>query len=214
MRLSLDRVIPTPLKEKVSAFNSWVWDQKLTINKGEHILVQSPSGSGKTLLMHILYGLWQDYIGKVNWGVFRMDQVNSEQLSQLRASTLSIVFQEAKLFPSLTTWENVDINRRLTNSITEFDAEQWLGRLGLEEKLNTPISKLSKGEEQRVAIVRALAQPYDWLLLDDPFSCLDNFHKEKAISLIKEVSAFSGAGVIITDTEDNNYFKYTRKLLL
>ncbi|MEZ5015497.1 MAG: ATP-binding cassette domain-containing protein [Flavipsychrobacter sp.] len=214
MRLSLERIIPSPIKDKVGAYDSWVWNQKLAINKGEKVLIQAPSGAGKTMLVHMLYGLRNDYIGKINWGVFRMDIVNAEQLSQLRASTVSIVFQDLKLFPSLTVWENVDIKRRLTDTVTEFDTEQWLGRLGLEDRLNTPVAHLSFGEQQRVAIVRALSQPFDWLILDEPFTFLDAFNRRKAIALIKQVVDFSGAGLLMASHDDNDDFKYTRKLLL
>lgn len=214
MRLSLERLIPTPIKDKVGAYDSWVWNQKLAVNKGEKVLLHAPSGAGKTMLVHILYGLRKDYEGKVNWGVFRMDLVNAEQLSQLRAATISAVFQDLKLFSALTVWENVDVKRRLTDTVTEFDTEQWLGRMGLEDKLNTPVEHLSLGEQQKVAIVRALSQPFDWLLLDEPFVYLDSFSKRKAVALIKEVVDFSGAGLLLATHNDNDDFKYTRKLLL
>ncbi len=214
MRLSLNRVVPLPLKDKVNAYNSWVWNQELNFNKGEQVFIQAPSGTGKTTLVHLLYGLRSDYDGKINWSAYRMDNIKPEQLSQLRATSISVVFQDLRLFPELTAWENIEIKRRLTNVVTEFDAEQWLGRLGLDGKLHMRAATMSYGEQQRVAIVRALVQPFEWLLLDEPFSHLDNFNKQKAIALIKEVLETTKGGLILADLEDNDFFPYTTKLLL
>lgn len=214
MRLSLEHIVPHPLKEQINSYNSWVWNQKLDFNKGEHIFIQAPSGTGKSTLMHMLYGLRKDYSGKIHWSAYNMSNVKAEQLSQMRASSISIVFQDLRLFPELTALENVEIKRRLTNTVTEHDAEKCLKRLGLEERLNSKAATLSYGEQQRVAIVRALVQPFEWLLLDEPFSHLDSFNRQRALTLIKEVADVHRAGILLADLDDNDYLVYTRKLML
>jgi ABC-type lipoprotein export system ATPase subunit len=214
MHLGIDHLIPLPLKDKVNSYNSWVWGQELVLNQGEFVLIQAPSGAGKTILMHCLYGLRNDYEGMIHWGAYKMNEINATQLAGLRASSLSMVFQDLRLFPQLTVWENIDIKRRLTNAISEYESEKWLERLGLKEKMDINTANLSYGEQQRVAIVRALVQPFSWLLLDEPFSHLDGFNKQKAIKLISEVAGFTGSGVIFTDVEDNRHFIYDKKLLL
>lgn len=214
MRLGLEQVIPIPLKDRISEYHSRIWGEKLVFNSGEYIFIQAPSGTGKTTLIHFLYGLRNDYEGKIHWSAFKMNDINAEQLSQLRASSVSVIFQDMRLFPELTTWENLEIKRRLTGTVSEHDAEKWLERLGLKHKMNSLASTLSYGEQQRVAIVRALLQPFDWLLMDEPFSHLDHANKQRAIALIKDVAGMHKAGIIIADLEDNDHFTYTRKLLL
>ena len=86
--------------------------------------------------------------------------------------------------------------------------------LGLEHKWQQRADTLSYGERQRVAIVRSLLQPFQWLLLDEPFSHLDDENTRKASPLILEVVKKQQAGVLLVDLEDNSWFPYTRKLLL
>jgi ABC-type lipoprotein export system ATPase subunit len=214
MQLSLQGVIPVPLREKVNAYQSGIWKNKLALNKGEYIFVQAPSGTGKTTLIHILYGLRKDYEGTVNWDKNDLNVTGTEALATLRASSISVIFQDMRLFPELTAWENIDIKRQLTNTVTEQRAKEWLDRLGLKDKKDSLGATLSYGEQQRVAIVRALMQPFDWLLMDEPFSHLDIANTQKAITLIAEVVKQHNAGMILADLDDNNHFPYTQKIIL
>ena len=214
MRLSLEGVVPIPLRDKVNAYSSGIWKQLLELNQGEHVFVQAPSGTGKTTLIHILYGLRKDYEGTVYWGSNNITAVNAENLSNLRANYLSVIFQDMRLFPDLTTWENLEIKRRLTGAASEDEVEIWLARLGMKDKKNSLASTLSYGEQQRVAIIRALLQPFEWLLMDEPFSHLDRNNREKAIALISDVVQMNSAGMILADLDENDYFPYTRKIWL
>jgi len=214
MQLSLQGLLPIPLRDRVNSYESGVWKQTVTLNKGEHIFIQAPSGTGKTTLIHILYGLRKDYDGSVHWDTYNLAQIQLEQLSKLRATYLSVIFQDMRLFPELTAWENLEIKRRLTNTVSEEDVEKWMERLGLKEKKESLASTLSYGEQQRVAIIRALLQPFDWLLMDEPFSHLDKVNISKAIKLISEVVTMNKAGMILADLDENYYFTYTQTILL
>ncbi|HXS38165.1 MAG TPA: ATP-binding cassette domain-containing protein [Flavipsychrobacter sp.] len=214
MQLSLQGLIPIPLRDRVNSYESGVWKQTFTLNKGEHIFIQAPSGTGKTTLIHMLYGLRKDYEGIVHWDTYNLKQTSQEQLSRLRATYLSVVFQDMRLFPELTAWENLEIKRRLTNTISEDEMGKWLERLGLKERKDSLASTLSYGEQQRVAIIRALLQPFDWLLMDEPFSHLDKMNINKAIKLISEVVTMNKAGMILADLDENYYFTYTQTILL
>lgn len=214
MRLSISHLVPLPLKEPHNSYNATVWGQDMVFNQGEQVLVLGPSGAGKTLLMQTLYGLRTDFEGKIHWSAYNMHEITRAQLSQLRAASLSMVFQDMRLFDELTVWDNIDIKRRLTDTVSAYDAEQWLIRLGLKEKIEVSVATLSFGEQQRVAIVRALVQPFEWLLLDEPFSHLDFFNKQKAIALIKEVAGYTRAGLIITSVAENDDFMYDKRILL
>jgi putative ABC transport system ATP-binding protein len=214
MQLSLQGVIPIPLREKIIASKSGLWNANRDFNKGEHIFVQAPSGTGKTTLIHVLYGLRKDYEGQVKWGTVNLTTTDNESLARLRATSISVIFQDMRLFPELTAWENIDIKRRITNTVSEQQAAEWLDRLGLKDKKNSMGNTLSYGEQQRVAIVRALLQPFSWLLMDEPFSHLDHANTSKAISLIGEVVKQHNAGILLADLDENNFFPYTQTVIL
>ncbi len=184
MQLSINRVVPVPLREKVLAKNSDIWNNSLTINQGESLFIQAPSGTGKTTLIHVLYGLRTDYEGEICWNNENIKTIGKEKTAYLRTHQLSVIFQDMRLFPEITAYENLEIKRKLTNTISEQQMLEWLDRLGLKEKKNSFGYTLSYGEQQRIAIIRALLQPFAWLLMDEPFSHLDHANTQKAISLI------------------------------
>jgi len=214
MRLTLEQVLPIPLRDKVNSYNSGVWKQNLELHKGEHIFVQAPSGTGKTTLIHSLYGMRKDYEGTVRWNDHNIATINNENLSNLRTNSISVIFQDMRLFPELTAWENLEVKRRLTDTASEVQVEGWLERLGMKDKKDSLGRTLSYGEQQRIAIIRALLQPFEWLLMDEPFSHLDKNNRGKAIELIAEVVKANNAGMILADLDENDYFPYTRKIWL
>lgn len=84
----------------------------------------------------------------------------------------------------------------------------------MSHKIDARAETLSYGERQRIAIIRALMQPFNWLLLDEPFSHLDNHNRHKAIELIRETVHARKAGMILADLNTNNYFAYTQTLIM
>src|ERR1700677_1895289 len=115
MQLSLQGVVPVPLREKVNSRESGMWKTNRAFNKGEYIFIQAPSGTGKTTLVHILYGLRKDYEGAVKWGGHLLSETNNEAEAGLRSNNISVIFQDMRLFPELTAWENIEVKRKLTN---------------------------------------------------------------------------------------------------
>jgi len=214
MQLSLQGVVPLPLREKVSASSSGIWRQVVSFEKGERVFIQAPSGTGKTTLVHILYGLRRDYDGIVKWGDKPLSVTDDEALAALRAGDISVIFQDMRLFPELTAWENIDIKRKLAGTVAAEQAGEWMDRLGLKDKKSSLGATLSYGEQQRVAIVRALVQPFSWLLMDEPFSHLDHGNTQKAIALISEVVQQHNAGMIMADLDANSFFPYTKTIML
>ena len=87
MRLSISQLVPLPLTQLHNSYNATAWEMDMVLNSGEQVLVQGPSGVGKTLLLHLLYGLRKDYEGKIYWGTNNMHEVTAMQLSQLRAAS-------------------------------------------------------------------------------------------------------------------------------
>lgn len=214
MNLHLSRLVPQPLKERLHPHSSEIWMQDVMLRPGMRVFIQAPSGTGKTTLIHSLYGLRRDYEGTIRWNEEALHELTPSRLAALRATYVSIVFQDLRLFPELTVWENLELKRAITQSVDAAMAEDMLRRLGVLDKKEKPARTLSYGEQQRVAIVRALLQPFDWLLLDEPFSHLDHLNRERAVSLIQEMVTRNNAGMMLADLETNSYFPYHNTLFL
>ncbi len=214
MQLVLDKLVPEPLRDKLNVSESGIWKKQVTLNKGDNVFVQAPSGTGKTTLLHIMYGLRKDYTGTLQWGQTVFSSMDDNAVAELRSGKVSIIFQDMRLFPELTAWENLVIKATLKGSLDEARLMEWMERLGIAAKKNALAATMSYGEQQRLAILRALLQPFDWLLMDEPFSHLDIANTRKAIDLIQEVAGQHGAGLLLADLDENNYFPYTQTFLL
>jgi ABC-type lipoprotein export system ATPase subunit len=214
MQLTLQKLLPLPLRDKITHNSSDIWLQDLSLPKGEYISIQAPSGTGKTTLIHMLYGLRNDYEGTITWDHKALNQIHVEELSKMRATYVSIIFQDLRLMPELTAWENLELKRSLTNTISPELMEHMMERLGIPDKKNSLTKTLSYGEQQRVAIIRSLLQPFDWLLMDEPFSHLDHLNIEKATALIAEIAQRNHAGILLADLEKNDYFRYHKRMFL
>ena len=215
MQIDLKQIVPIPLKDKFSQRNSDVWNQTISFQEGEWIKIKAPSGTGKTTFIHILYKLRHDYTGQILYNDKDVKNVCSDELAQIRQQKISVVFQDLRLFNNLTAKENIELNRVLQSpyyddSIIEGMAE----KLGVTSILHQRAELCSYGEQQRIAIIRALIQPFDWLLLDEPFSHLDQENIRKAAALIAEECGKRKAGFILTDLDEDNHFNYSRYLQL
>jgi len=213
MQISLRKLQPVFLEES-SLHESEVWTKDLRFNKGEHIHIIAPSGSGKTSLIHFLYGIRKDYHGEIHYDEHNINRFDSEQFSTWRQKHISIVFQDLRLFPAHSVHQNIEVKRLLKPFHAESKILEMAKRLGVAEKLNSRCSTCSYGEQQRVAIIRALQQPFDFLFLDEPFSHLDENNREKAMMLMEEESNARNATIVLADLREIEYFKYERRLHL
>jgi len=215
MQLQLQNIIPIPLKDKLLQRNSDVWNKTLQCNAGDFIKIKAPSGTGKTTLVHIIYKLRKDFEGAVVWNNKNLSSINQDELAVLRQQNISIIFQDLRLFPNLTARENIELNRVLQqpfydSNVIDVMAEQ----LGVASVLHQKAWMCSYGEQQRIAIIRALIQPFNWLIMDEPFSHLDKGNIDKAAALIETECKKRNAGFILTDLEDDEHFNYTTFLNL
>ena len=215
MKIALQQLLPIPLKEKFLKRTSDVWNTTVSFEQSEWIKIKAPSGTGKTTLVHTLYKLRTDYEGAVLWDDVDVKQMNSDALAQLRQQNLSIIFQDLRLFPNLTAKENIDLNRVLQQPFYEENKiDEMAEHLGIIHILKQRAGLCSYGEQQRIAIIRALMQPFSWLLMDEPFSHLDIENTTKATTLIAEECRKRNAGFILTDLDEDNHFTYTKILAL
>lgn len=195
-----------------AATSSEVWGKELRIEGETRILVQAPSGRGKSTLINLLYGMPCAHTGAVSWDGKDAGSMTDEALSEWRRTKLSIVFQDMRLHPALTARENIELKRGQTNTVPATTANEWAGHLGMHHKLDAITSTLSFGERQRVAIVRALCQPYRWLLMDEPFSHLDEDNARKAAEIINSRTSELRAGMLHTDLGACQLFSYHQTL--
>lgn len=215
MQVELKNIVPIPLKEKLLQRSSGIWNNTLHFNSGEFIKIKAPSGSGKTTLIHIIYKLRKDFEGEVLMDEKNLNGLNPQQLALLRQQNISIIFQDLRLFPNLTARENIELNRVLQQPYYESKTiDEMAEALGVATILNQKAVLCSYGEQQRIAIIRSLMQPFYWLIMDEPFSHLDKGNIDKAAALISAECKKRNAGIIITDLEDDEHFNYTKLLNL
>lgn len=214
MQIALHHIMPKPLLDRLSGRGSDIWNQELVFRQGECIRIKAPSGSGKTTLMHYLYQLRKDYTGKILWN--SQEHFSGNELARFRATQISIVFQDLRLFPQLTARENILLKKAISNNdaITDTQIATMAEQLQITHILDQPAGICSYGEQQRIAIIRSLVQPFQWLLLDEPFSHLDEANTSRAAELIQEVCTNHHAGLLVTDLDDDNHFNYTKRYTL
>ncbi len=215
MNIALDHIIPIPLKDRFLQRSSDVWNTSIAFEQGEFIKIKAPSGTGKTTLVHILYNLRHDYEGRVLIDNELLKSVGENDLATIRQKKISIVFQDLRLFPNLTARENIELKRILQTPLYSAEViDEMAAELGITHVLNQRAGLCSYGEQQRISIVRALIQPFELLIMDEPFSHLDTNNTQKAAVLIEAECRKRNAGFIITDLDEDDHFQYNRKLVL
>jgi len=211
MQIALQKILPSFFNQQ-NPITSDVWKQEVVLKAGEHVHIVAPSGSGKTSLIHFLYGLRNDYTGNILYNNDNIKNFDAEKFALWRQQHISIVFQDLRLFTEQTVLQNLEVKRVLAPFHTENKIAAMAKRLGIESKLEKGCSTCSYGEQQRIAIIRSLLQPFDFLLLDEPFSHLDEANRVKAMNLMNEEAALRNASIILADLKQIEYFKAERIL--
>ena len=150
---------------------SELWNNSLVFRKGRAYLVEAASGKGKSSFCSFVCGIRHDYTGHVLFDGRDIRTFAQTEWRDMRRSSFGMMFQDLELFPELTVTENLDIKNRLTGYYSFSEMDDLLCRLGLSGKSGQKVSTLSLGERQRVAFIRTLAQPLDFLLMDELHRC-------------------------------------------
>jgi ABC-type lipoprotein export system ATPase subunit len=137
-----------------------------------------------------------------------------KEWTDIRQHHISYLFQELRLFPELTSWENVQIKNRLTGFATDEQILGWFERLGIADKMLERVGHMSFGQQQRVAFIRALAQPYDFILADEPVSHLDDANGSQMGQLLLEEAQRQGAAIIVTSIGKHLDLPYDQHITL
>lgn len=181
---------------------SEVWMHSLTFSRPGRYMIEAESGAGKSSLCSFIYGNRSDYLGHILFNGTDVRTLSIEQWCQVRLRHLAMLPQEMKLFAELTVMENIQIKNRLTGTCTDEQIMDMLERLGIAEKAGQPAGRLSVGQQQRVAVIRTLCQPFDFIILDEPVSHLDAANNGRVAELVTE-AARRNDGAIITTSVGN-----------
>jgi lipoprotein-releasing system ATP-binding protein len=178
----------------------------ITIQKGEVASIVGPSGSGKSTLLHILGTLDKADIGTVSMNNTLISLLNGKKLAAFRNKHIGFVFQFHHLLPEFNAWENVSIPGwladRKKNEVKE-EAIQLLSMLGLSHRLENKPNELSGGEQQRVAVARALINKPDIVMADEPTGNLDSTNAKELHQLFFNLrDKFNQTFLIVTHNEE------------
>lgn len=203
---------PVPLRGLFS--DSGIWKTEVSFQKGEHTLVKAPSGRGKSTFIHMLIGIRQDYTGQIEYDGQATQSFDYEKWAQIRSKHCSVVYQDLRLLLNLTVSDNLNLKNALSKIKTEDEILKMVERLDMGSFWDTKMETMSYGQRQRIAIVRALCQPFDFLVLDEPFSHLDPDNQNRSIELILEACKKQGAGLILCSHESDYGISFDQELSL
>jgi len=175
-----------------------IWEKDIDFEKGKHYLLEAASGTGKSSFCSFIYGYRADYRGTISFDDKEISSFSIAEWIEIRRKSLSLLFQDLRLFPELTAMENVRLKNDLTGFKTEEQITALFNRLHIADKIDSPVGKLSFGQQQRVAFIRCLCQPYDFIVLDEPISHLDDANSEIIQQILIAEASAQQAGIIVT----------------
>lgn len=197
LRHTLPKVFVGSEKDEPIA-SSRVWLRDIEFHRPHDFLIEAESGTGKSSLCAYIYGNRRDYRGNIVFNDRDIRNFSIREWCEIRRRHLAYLPQEMRLFPELTAMENIKIKNNLTKCYTTKQIEEMLERLEIGKKRDVVAARLSVGQQQRVAIIRALCQPFDFILLDEPVSHLDTRNNLTVAKLIFDAARKNDASIITT----------------
>ena len=192
--IHLQQTLPQVFADRNSV-TSDIWHQDLIFRKGEMCLIEAASGTGKSSLCSYIYGYRNDYQGIINFDETNIKAYSVKQWVDLRKHSLSMLFQDLRIFTELTALENVELALQICKN--PMDAQEVMEDVGLGERLDNFPAQLSGGEQQRVSIARALAKNPKLLLCDEPTGALDYNTGKAILKLLQDMCRERGMTVIL-----------------
>lgn len=189
---------------------SEIWQQDVGFEKGKLYLVEADSGQGKSTFCSYLMGYRHDYQGQIAFDGKDIATNKVADWVEIRQHGISHLFQELRLFPELTALENVEIKNKLTDCKQPDEILRWFAQLGIADKVDARVGQMSFGQQQRVAMIRALAQPFDFIIVDEPISHLDDHNAAVMGQIMMEEARRRGAGVIVTSIGKHMDLEYDK----
>ena len=212
--ITLERALPRVfVSEEIPSSDVWLSDS-LVFERGGLYLVEAASGGGKSSMCAYIFGVRDDYEGRILFDGRDVRGMKIADWQEVRRRHIAYLPQELSLFPELSAWDNIQLKNRLTGYASDKMVGKWLEALGVDSRRDYPACKLSIGQQQRVAIIRSICQPFDFLLLDEPVSHLDEANNRIAAELIAGEARRQGAAVISTSVGNHILLDYTCRLRL
>ena len=195
---------------------------EFSVLRGEELFLYGPSGTGKSSFLEILAGVLKPQKGSVKLLGMDLLQMSESQRDAFRAEHMGYIFQSFNLIPYLTVTENIELplhlsasrKARLGTVDTGMVVRALCGNLGIADLLGKKVAELSVGQQQRVAVARALLGKPDLLLADEPTSALDSDHREKFLKLMFEICDLYGTTVMFVSHDRSMEKLFTRSLSL
>lgn len=187
----------------------------LELRTRDFVVLMGPSGSGKTTFLGMLAGLDRPDEGEVRWRGRRIEELARGETIELRRSGVGMVFQSFGLLPSLSAIENVELPLRVRGidpSEARSRAGAWLERLGLADRVRNRTFELSAGQQQRIAVARALVAEPEVVLADEPIAEVDSENAELILDAMWEVIGRGGA--VVAATHDPEALRYSNRVVL
>lgn len=211
--ITLNKVLPHVFSH-VQGLVSDVWNEEITFHKGHYYLLEANSGKGKSTFCSYLIGYRRDFDGNILFDEQNINALTIKDWAEIRTRHVSYLFQELRLFPELTALENVLIKNNMTHFKTKAQILDWFDELDIVDKVNVKIGQMSFGQQQRVALIRSLVQPFDFLLADEPISHLDDDNSNAMAQVLLREATHQGAGVIVTSIGKQLALKYDKVVRL
>ncbi len=176
--------------------------EAFALGAGEHMALRGESGSGKTTFLNLLAGILAPDAGSILLDGVDQAQLGEAARDRRRAETIGYIFQTFNLLQGHTVLENVELGMAFGRGVDRTYAESLLGRVGLSSRLHHFPRQLSSGQQQRVAVARALANRPRLVLADEPTGNLDRRNAREALALIREVCRESGAALLLVSHDE------------
>jgi putative ABC transport system ATP-binding protein len=187
----------------------------VAIRSRDFVALMGPSGSGKTTFLGVLAGLDEPDEGEVRWKGRSMDSLSADERRALRRHGIGVVFQSFGLLPALSAVENVELPLRV-NGVDLIEAreraERWLQRLGLETRIHNRTYELSAGQQQRVAVARALIPEPEIVMADEPIAEVDTENADLILDALWDVIRRDGA--VLAATHNPEALRYANRVVL
>lgn len=196
------------------SITSDIWHQDVDFQKGNIYLIEAASGTGKSSLCSFIYGYRNDYQGIICFDGENIRKNTVDGWSDIRKRSLSMLFQDLRLFTELTAMENIRLKNSLTGYKSKKEITSFFEALEIADKMDVLVGKLSFGQQQRLALIRALCQPFDFMLLDEPVSHVDDGNNRMMSKVILQEVKKQGAGVIVTSIGKRLELEYDKILKL
>ncbi len=193
--ISLDTLLPRVFVREELPY-SQIWKEKVEFRRGGRYLVESASGGGKSSLAAFIIGSRNDYEGTLKFDGRDCRSLSISDWQEIRRFHIAYLPQELALFPELSAIDNILLKAQISGGVDDTRISNWLERLGISSRRDYPAGRLSIGQQQRVALIRSLCQPFDFILLDEPVSHLDEANNRIAARIVEEEAERQGAGVI------------------